>query len=143
MMQEMVVRQRDELIHRARRQLRVRDLIIAAQQELLEAHGLSVGPHIESLFARLEPIDEVCSESYYAARNPMGMVVSKASIEKNSSEETASKSTKSETDMEMWAIKKAVYPVSKIEDIVTVDLAKSIQISRNKAKQETATNKRK
>ena len=61
MLQEMVVRQRNELIHRARRQLTVRDLIIAAQQELLEAHGLTVGPHIQSLFGRLDTVEEICN----------------------------------------------------------------------------------
>ncbi len=138
MLQEMVVRQRDELIHRARRQLRVRDLIIAAQQELLEAHGLSVGPHIESLFARLEPTDEICDEGRYAARNPM--MVGAAVNDGNGLEEAvrASKSTKAESSLATWAIEKAVYPVSKIDDIVTVDLAQSLQVSRKEDKKGTA-----
>ena len=42
----------------------------------------------------------------------------------------ASKSTKAESSLATWAIKKAVYPVSKIDDIVTVDLAQSLQVSR-------------
>jgi hypothetical protein len=140
MLQEMVVRQRDELIYRARRQLRVRDLIIAAQQELLEAHGLSVGPHIESLFARLEPTDEICDESWYAARNPM-MVAAASVSDSNGHEEAigASKSTKADSALATWAIKKAVYPVSKIDDIVTVDLAQSLQVSRSKDKKDSTT----
>ena len=142
MLQEMVVRQRDELIHRARRQLRVRDLIIAAQQELLEANGLSVGPHIESLFARLEPTDEICDESRYSARNPMIT----GSEEQNGSEDASSaksaSTSSSSSSLATWAIKQAVYPVSKIDDIVTVDLAKSLQVARTEKVRKDTTNER-
>ena len=141
MLQELVVRQRDELIHRARRQLRVRDLIIAAQQELLEQHGLRVGPHIESLFGRLEPTDEIFDESQYAARNPIRVgadAVSNGPEEVVGTTNKSSNPNSSSSALATWAIKQAVYPVSKIDDIVTVDLAKSLQVSTSENRDDDA-----
>jgi hypothetical protein len=121
MLQELVVRQRDEVLHRARRQLRVRDLIIAAQQELLEAHGLTVGPHVESLFGRLETIENI----FELGEDGTGLnaMVTQAADE-------AAENNGGGIGSQNWSLDKAVYPVSKIDDIVQVNLARSLQVPK-------------
>ena len=122
MLQELVVRQRDELLHRARRQLRVRDLIIAAQQELLEEHGLTVGPHVESLFGRLDTIEDIFKLD--DDRTGLNAMVNQGLAEDGgvSGIELAG--------AQKWSLGKAIYPVSKIDDIVQVNLARSLQVPR-------------
>ena len=122
MLQELVVRQRDELLYRARRQLRVRDLIIAAQQELLEEHGLTVGPHVESLFGRLDTIEDIFKLD--DDRTGLNAMVNQGLAE------DGGVSGIELVGAQKWSLGKAIYPVSKIDDIVQVNLARSLQVPR-------------
>ena len=134
MLQELVVRQRDELLHRARRQLRVRDLIIAAQQELLEAHGLTVGSHVESLFGRLETIENI----FELGEDGTGLNAMVNQAAEEAAENGNSTGGGGGGGGQNWSLGKAVYPMSKIDDIVQVNLARSLQVPRRNKREERA-----
>ena len=69
MLQEMVVKQKNQILDEARQQLRLRDMIIDAQRQLLLEHNIQMGPKLTRMFERLVPMEAFWGTQRYDSMN--------------------------------------------------------------------------
>ena len=69
MLQEMVVKQKNQILDEARQQLRLRDMIIDTQRQLLLEHNIQMGPKLTRMFERLVPMEAFWGTQRYDSMN--------------------------------------------------------------------------
>jgi kinesin family protein 18/19 len=133
MLQEMVVKQKNQILDEARQQLRLRDMIISAQRQLLEENNIMIGAKLQRMFERLVPM-----EAFWGTRG----IDSGGDENTSMIAQVASELQKAGQPGDDWGVSEAVFPESKIKSIETVTYNPTISIRPNRSgKDEPAIHK--
>lgn len=132
MLQEMVVKQKNQILDEARQQLRLRDMIIDAQRQLLLENNIQIGAKLTRMFERLVPMEAFWGTHGYGD-GVMGGSSSGGNTEGGERQtsliaQVASELKKVGRPDDDWGISEAVFPESKLKNIETVTYNPTISI---------------
>jgi hypothetical protein len=134
MLQEMVVKQKNQILDEAKQQLRLRDMIIDAQRQLLMENNIQIGAKLTRMFERLVPMEAFWGTHGY------GDAMAGASNSDNAEggqrqssliAQVASELKKVGRPDDDWGISEAVFPESKLKNIETVTYNPTVSIKPN------------
>ena len=137
MLQEMVVKQKNQILDEARQQLRLRDMIIDAQRQLLLEHNIQMGPKLTRMFERLVPMEAFWGTQRYDSMNGSSSSdTAEGNQGKNAQTsfiaQVASELKKAGRPGDDWGMSEAVFPESKLKNIETVTYNPTVSIKPNR-----------